>query len=369
MGDARTTLFLCGDVMLGRGVDQILPRPGDPRLREGMVRDARGYVRGAEAVNGRISGPVGFAWPWGSALAAIAAASPDARLVNLESAVTRSGDFAPGKGVHYRMCPDNLPALSAGHPDVCALANNHVLDFGPRGLADTLDALAAAGLRAAGAGRDAEEARRPAIVPVGDRRVLVFACGCATSGIPAGWAAAEDRSGVHFLPRPSAAAAADIVDRVRATARPGDVVVVSIHWGSNWGYEVSADEIDFAHLLIDGGVHVVHGHSSHHPRPIEIYRGRLVLYGCGDFIDDYEGIPGYEVYRDDLRLLYFATLRGGVLERLRIVPMQARQMRLHHAGAADAEWLRSTLACVSGPFGTRVDLEAEGSLVAKAEGT
>ena len=64
----------------------------------------------------------------------------------------------------------------------------------------------------------------------------------------------------------------------------------------------------FAHWLVDGGVDIVHGHSSHHPRPIEVYRDRLILYGCGDFIDDYEGIEGYEQYRDDLVLMYFATL-------------------------------------------------------------
>ena len=49
-------------------------------------------------------------------------------------------------------------------------------------------------------------------------------------------------------------------------------------------------QIRFAHRLIDAGVDVVHGHSSHHPRPIEVYRGKLILYGCGDTIDDYEGI-------------------------------------------------------------------------------
>ena len=92
---------------------------------------------------------------------------------------------------------------------------------------------------------------------------------------------------------------------------PGDVVVASIHWGSNWGYDVPATHTDFAHRLIDAGVDVVHGHSSHHPRPIEVYQGKLILYGCGDLIDDYEGIGGYQKYRDDLRLLYFATVSPG----------------------------------------------------------
>ena len=106
--------------------------------------------------------------------------------------------------------------------------------------------------------------------------------------------------------------------------------MVSIHWGSNWGYGVHEDQVRFAHRLIDGGVDVIHGHSSHHPRPVEVYRGKLVLYGCGGCIDDYEGISGYERFRDDLRLLYFASVAPdtGSLTALRMVPMQARKMRL-----------------------------------------
>ncbi|HEY9369515.1 CapA family protein, partial [Streptomyces sp.] len=157
---AQVSLFLCGDVMLGRGVDQILPHPVGPALVEPYVRDARDYVALAEAANGPIPRPVDFAYPWGEALAVLAEAAPDVRIVNLETSVTAAEERAPGKQLHYRMHPANLPALTAARPDVCVLANNHVLDHGRGGLDDTLAALAAAGVRTAGAGRDAEEARR-----------------------------------------------------------------------------------------------------------------------------------------------------------------------------------------------------------------
>ena len=226
-------------------------------------------------------------------------------MINLETSVTRSADFAPGKPVHYRMSPENLPAVTVARPDACALANNHVLDFGRTGLRETLDALAGAGLAAAGAGRDAAEARQPVAVPVpGGGRAVIFACGAASSGIPLGWAATVTRPGVDLLPGLSGAAADDVIARVQAVRQPGDVVIVSIHWGSNWGYGVDEDQVRFARRLIDGGADVIHGHSSHHPRPVEVYRGRLILYGCGDCIDDYEGISGHEEFRDDLRLLY-----------------------------------------------------------------
>jgi poly-gamma-glutamate capsule biosynthesis protein CapA/YwtB (metallophosphatase superfamily) len=356
--------------MVGRGVDQILPKPGDPRLREAYVGDARQYVDLAERTNGPIPRPVDPTWPWGEALEVLEAAAPHARVINLETAVTRSDAFAPDKAIHYRMHPDNMACLTVARPDVCVLANNHSLDFGPTGLVETLEVLGAARLHVAGAGRDVHAAWRPAAVPLPDGgRVLVLAMGDATSGIPAPWAATGDRPGVAYVARPSPGVAADVVDKAQALRRPGDVVVVSIHWGSNWGYEVTPAQRRFAHALIDGGVDVIHGHSSHHPRPIEVYRGRLILYGCGDLIDDYEGIAGYEAYRDDLRLLYLADLDHdtGVLQELRMIPLAVRRMRLEHASQPDRTWLEDTLDRVSRPYGTRVTQGPEGQLVLRVE--
>ncbi|MBC2900116.1 CapA family protein [Streptomyces cupreus] len=364
MGGDAVTLFLCGDVMLGRGVDQILAHPGDPALREPYVTDARDYVRLAESVNGPVPAPVPPSWPWGEALRVLDAAAPDARIVNLETSVTDNGTFEPGKEIHYRMHPANLPALAVARPDVCVLANNHVLDFGRTGLAGTLSSLARAGLRTAGAGRAAEEAYAPAVIPLnGGGRVLVFALGMRSSGVPPSWAAAEDESGVAYTPAPTPGAAASLLEGVRRLRRPGDLVVVSVHWGSNWGYHVPRDQVVFARALVDGGVDVVHGHSSHHPRPVEVYRDRLILYGCGDFVDDYEGIGGFEQYRDDLRLMFLVSVAAdsGRLTGLRMVPLRVCRMRLERAGAADREWLRATVEEIS--VGVHVVAADDGSLM------
>jgi poly-gamma-glutamate synthesis protein (capsule biosynthesis protein) len=264
------------------------------------------------------------------------------------------------------MNPANLSCLAVARPDACVLANNHMLDFGRTGLRETLDALSKAGLRFAGAGGDVSEARQPAIVDIGDnRRVLVFSVAAASSGVPETWAATDNRSGIDFVPRLSDAIADAIVERVRQAKRPGDLAVLSIHWGSNWGYDVDQDQIRFAHRLIDGGVDVLHGHSSHHTRPLEVYRGRLILYGCGDLIDDYEGIAGYEAYRDDLRVLYFASLEPGTgkVLGLRMAAMHARKMRLWRAAPADSEWLRRTFNEISQSFGTHIDAAPDGMLV------
>src|SRR6476659_995130 len=132
--------------MLGRGIDQILARPGDPTLWEPAVRDARRYVELAEEVNGPIHRPVDVAWVWGDALPALDAAAPDVRIINLETSVTTSDEFAVGKLVLYRMNPANISALAAVRPDVCVLANNHVFVFGDTALTETLASLAVAGV-------------------------------------------------------------------------------------------------------------------------------------------------------------------------------------------------------------------------------
>lgn len=357
------TVFACGDVMTGRGIDQILPHPGEAGLRERYVRDARDYVRLAERVSGPIGVPVDFAWPWGDALPVIDSMAPVVRVINLETSVTRSGTFSAGKPVHYRMSPANLPCVTAVRPDACALANNHVLDFGRQGLADTLGWLAGAGLRTAGAGRDIAEARRPAAIPLpGGGRALVFSCGAASSGIPPDWAAGAERSGVYLLPSPPSAG--QLTAQVREAKQSGDLALVSVHWGPNWGYEVSRDEVRVAHALIDAGADLIHGHSSHHPRPVEVYRGKLILYGCGDCINDYEGISGHEEFRGDLRLLYFASLAAGTgeLENLVMVPMRVRKMRLQQASQADTRWLAETLTEASLPFATRAACQPGGTL-------
>jgi poly-gamma-glutamate synthesis protein (capsule biosynthesis protein) len=157
-------------------------------------------------------------------------------------------------------------------------------------------------------------------------------------------------------------------ERVGRVKCDGDIVILSIHWGSNWGYEISEARRRFAHRLIDeAGVDVVYGHSSHHVQGIEVYRQKLILYGCGDFLDDYEGITGYEEFRDDLGLLYFATVdpASGTLVRLQMIPTQVRRLRVNRACEADAAWLRDTLNRESEKFGVQFEMAADKSLTAK----
>ena len=355
----QITLFLCGDVMTGRGIDQILPHPCDPAIHERYMQSALGYVQIAEERNGPIPRKVDPSYIWGDALDELGRVQPATRIVNLETAVTRSQDWL-GKGINYRMNPGNIACLSAAGIDCCVLANNHVLDWGESGLIETLDVLQAAGFKTAGAGKSRTEAETPAELPVADnRRVLVFALGAESSGVPANWAATDRATGVDFLADLSERTLDRIARRVSSIKRPGDLVVASIHWGSNWGYEISPAEVGFAHGLIEhAGIDLVHGHSSHHPKGVEVFQGKLILYGCGDFINDYEGIGGYEPFRSELGLMYFPTLdpETGELLDLELVPSQTKRFRVQRASETDARWLCSILDRQSARFGASAEL-------------
>jgi len=340
-------LFLCGDVMTGRGIDQILPHPSSPEIYESYLTSADQYVEVAERVRGAIPREVDFSYVWGDALPLLQAAEPDARIVNLETAVTTSSAHWQGKGINYRMHPQNIPVLTAAGIDACALANNHVLDWGYDGLTQTLDVLRGSGIATAGAGADAALASAPAVIEAGARRrVMLLSLGHGSSGIPETWEAETDRPGVWLLGELSADTIDQIGEIVSAIKESEDIAVASMHWGGNWGYEIPAAFRRFAHGLLDhAGIDLVHGHSSHHPRGMEVYKGRLILYGCGDFINDYEGIRGHESWRGDLRVMYMPHVEPGTgqLKDMSLHVFQSHKFRLHQAGDEDLDWLQGEL--------------------------
>ena len=359
-------LFLCGDVMLGRGVDQVFPHSVKPVLYESYVKDARAYVQLAEKENGEIDLPVSYKYIWGDALKVWKAYKPDLKLINLETSITTSDVPWSGKGIHYRMHPKNIKALTVAGIDHCSLANNHVMDWGRPGLEETLETLRDVNIQFSGAGENKQMAGRPAIFKTDKGRVLIFSYGTRSSGIPASWQAEKDRSGVNFLTGIDKSAVSAVKRQVRSFKKPGDIVVFSIHWGGNWGYEIGSQQKEFAHRLIEeAGVDLFFGHSSHHPKGIEVYKGKLIVYGAGDFFNDYEGISGQKEYRGELSLMYFPEIETttGKLRSLRLVPMEIKKFQLHRAKEQDALWMERVLDREGAKLGTQVDRENDKSLI------
>jgi poly-gamma-glutamate capsule biosynthesis protein CapA/YwtB (metallophosphatase superfamily) len=360
------TVFMCGDVMTGRGIDQVLSHPGNPHIHEPYMRSAKGYVELAEKANGPILQPVDYSYIWGDALEEFERAVPDLRIINLETSVTKSDDYWKSKGINYRMCPENIPCITAAKIDCCSLANNHILDWGYNGLTETLETLKRVNVKSAGAGQNFMEAETPAVMEVqGKGRVIVFSFGSVRSGIPLSWGATEEKPGINLLKDVSDKTVSYIKEKVQNVKQRGDIVVASIHWGSNWGYAIPREHTEFAHKLIDNAdVDVIHGHSSHHVKGIEVYKDKPVIYGCGDFLNDYEGISGYEDFRDDLGLMYFVGMDRltGELVYLQMTPTRIKRFRVNRASKAEVFWLRDTLNREGKKIGTQVELSEDNIL-------
>jgi len=362
-------IFVCGDVMTGRGIDQVLPCPSNPVLHEPYITNAKEYVKLAELKNGPIPKPANFSYVWGDALSQLERMAPDLRIINLETSVTKSDEYWRGKEIHYRMNPENVPCITAAKVDYCSLANNHVLDWGYPGLTETLDTLAKARIKTSGAGENAKKAESPAVLEVeGKGRAIVFSVGSETSGIPQRWAASESKPGINLIEDLSDGAIRNLRKKVEEIKVLGDIVIASIHWGANWGYNVPLEQQEFARKLIDEAkVDLIHGHSSHHLKGIEVYKDKLILYGCGDFLNDYEGIGGYESFRSDLCLMYFASVEVGTgkLLSLEMMPMQIKRFRVNKSSRADAMWVRNTLEREEKKFGCFVELKSDNTLSLK----
>jgi poly-gamma-glutamate capsule biosynthesis protein CapA/YwtB (metallophosphatase superfamily) len=118
-----------------------------------------------------------------------------------------------------------------------------------------------------------------------------------------------------------------------------------------------------AHFLIDEcEIDIIHGHSSHHVQGVEKYKGKLIIYGCGDFVDDYAVTPEY---RNNLSAVWRVTVAEGSyqkklsLKRLEIFPTKIElfQARLLDAQDADHQWVANKLRALSKELGTEMDKE------------
>ncbi|KAL9097677.1 MAG: hypothetical protein Q9165_000003 [Trypethelium subeluteriae] len=207
------------------------------------------------------------------------------------------------------MHPANIEALKVAQIDYASLANNHTLDFGEVGLAETVKTLRSAGIHSAGAGLTSEEAQRPAKLSIQaslrhndqDHTIDVFSA----SDHPEDWARVPN---FHLIDYSTAAKRhlRRIIDQSNKSSA-SSLKIFSVHWGPNYSWKPSEEIRDLAHFLIDEcGIDIVHGHSPHHVQGIERYKpGKIIIYGCGDFVDDYALTPGY---RNDLSAVWRITV-------------------------------------------------------------
>ncbi len=274
-------LVLVGDVMLGRLVDERLAA-------------------------------VPPAYPWGDTLPVLRSA--DGLFINLECVISDRGAPHPGKTFTFRAAARNVEVLLRARVTAASLANNHSLDYGPEALEDCLAILRERGIHPAGAGPSRDAARRPAACRAGGARIAFVAF---TDNEP-GWEAGPGTPGVFYVPLAGSDPRLEaLLSTVAEARRASDLVIVSAHWGPNWGRDPLPEHVRAAHLLADAGADVVFGHSPHVVRGIELYRDRPILYSCGDYVDDYAVDP---VERNDESCAFCLDYEGTRLRRIVLVP-------------------------------------------------
>lgn len=210
-----------------------------------------------------------------------------------------------------------------------------------------------------------KEAAKASVLETEKGRVLVFSYAMPNSGVFESWAAGSNRSGLNYLAGMSDKELSRIKDDITQQRQAGDLVVFSVHWGGNWGYDISSHQREFTHQLIDQGIaDVIFGHSSHHPMGLEVYQNKLIIYGAGDFINDYEGISGREKYRSDLSLMYFPEIdmNTGQLVSLKMTPMKIKKFSLRRAPKKDIKWLQKTLSREGKKLSTNINKDEENNL-------
>jgi poly-gamma-glutamate capsule biosynthesis protein CapA/YwtB (metallophosphatase superfamily) len=257
-------------------------------------------------------------YPWGNTLPILHSA--DWLLCNLECVISDRGSpwSAYPKVFHFRSAAKNVAVLAAARMNAVSLANNHVLDYGYDALIDMLEILDRAGIVHSGAGLNSGEASRLATSEVSGRKIGLLAF---TDNEP-GWEAAADRPGVFYVPTDlDDSRAMKLLDTIRGSREVVDLLIVSAHWGSNWGYHPPREHIIFAHALIDAGADIIFGHSSHVFRGIEFYKSRPILYGAGDFVDDY---AVDEIERNDQSFIHVMEMSGRIPRTVQMVPTLIR---------------------------------------------
>ncbi len=313
-------------------------KPQDPKVPDGLSLLFVGDVMLGRMVNDRLR-YVDADYPWGDTTPLFRAA--DWRACNLECVISDHGRpwSQTPKAFHFRSDGKNISVLKSVRLDAVSVANNHSLDFGYQAMVEMLHLLDRNGIRRAGAGIDRAEALRPSMSDAKGNSVAFIAF---TDNEPE-WEAGLQKPGVFYLPidvRDERAEA--LFTTVKEAREKVDLVVVSAHWGPNWGYEPPAAHVRFARALIDTGADIIFGHSGHVFQGIELYKGRPILYCTGNFIDDY---AVDEIDRNDESFVFILEFQHGQMARLRLHPTviedcQARMARGERAQSIAAKMER-----------------------------
>jgi poly-gamma-glutamate synthesis protein (capsule biosynthesis protein) len=214
----------------------------------------------------------------------------DILCANLETCITDETKRIK-KTYNFRLDPQYSKILKFNCNQVYNLANNHIMDYGKKGIVDTIDHLDNLDIYHVGAGVNSLQAEEPTIIQIDNLRIGFIG---ATDQMLS-WEARNDSPGVNILDYSDTH---PLLKQIRSAKDDCDFLVVNLHWGENWNSDPHKDQINFVNDAINNGADAIIGTSSHFPHNLRIKdHKKIIMYGMGDFIDDY-ALNKY--YRNDL---------------------------------------------------------------------
>lgn len=234
--DKNVTLLFVGDVMLSRGIEAIVKKYGRGDWRYPFLNVAE-TIQTADLVFGNLEGPIS------------------------------SRGKNQGSEYSFRAQPEAVEGLKFAGFDVLSLANNHIIDWGPEALADTIEILKANGIHPVGAGRDRREANEPLVVKVKNTKLAFLAY---TTLFPKSFELERVKAKIKEI----------------KTSKLADLIILSLHWGEEYAKQPSAEQIAIGHKLIEAGADLIVGHHPHVVQEMEYYKGGWIAYSLGNFVFD-----------------------------------------------------------------------------------
>lgn len=336
--------FVFGGVVLGLSAVEPLAGARENSTKEDeenvLLIGIAGDVMLGRLVNEKIS-TAGYAYPWGDMLGLLR--KTDINIVNLETTLTTSTKKVP-KVFNYKADPDKVQSLIEAKIDVCNLANNHILDFSEEGMIETISTLDKAGIKHIGAGINKQEALEPVIIRKNNITVGIIGF---TDNEPM-WAAKVSKAGTNYVRVGDMGKVKKEIEKLRDKV---DVVVFTIHWGPNMRKRPGKEFQDFTHKVIDAGADIFHGHSAHIFQGIEIYKGKLILYDTGDFVDDYYVDTSL---RNDQSLLYLIEVGKNGIRKVELVPVLISRIQVNRATGSSYKEIVDRVKSLSKEFRTAI---------------
>ncbi|MGE5557571.1 MAG: CapA family protein [Bacillota bacterium] len=280
--------------------------------------------------------------------------SSDFTIGNLESPLSLAGGkYVKEKQFYLHADPRTADALLSGGFDLVSLANNHIMDYGPQALAETLRVLDERGIGRAGAGFNLSEARKPAFAEQNGRKIALLSY---ARVFPMEYYATSSRSGMAW------AAAEYFAKDVQKARDAGAVLVVAaVHWsGELRNYPLPYQE-EVGHALIQAGADLVVGHHPHVLQGIEIYRGKIIAYSLGNFA--FSSMSKKVTDSAVFKIFW----NGNHPEKLVIYPMNVANWETLYQTrprtGADAERVLNDLRLFSAKYGTAITSEGDTGVI------